>query len=386
MDSYPVRDDGRPMFKSKIPRFFKIILDDVLRDGKLHIPRKFVRLYGNNLPSSVVLKVPSGAKWKLELVKSEGEIWFQKGWKEFVKFYSIAYRSFLVFEYNQEKSKFNVTIFDTSASEIDYPLEIANRSNEQSLPEKEIHDEIESDVSVEILNHKTKGKSPVTLPQPPNKKIKLENSAEGNRAKTLTAEEKVEALKRAASSFKSKNPFFMVAMHPSYLHLRVNYRLSIPASFVKKYFNKQQGRAILSIDGNLWPVEYKYYVSVGKASAVVSKGWKEFAIRNHLEIGDVCVFELIEPTNTTLKVAIFRDSKEAIKSPSLGNNKKIKEEESCGDMKTVQRHLCSNFSKAVEAANKFTSVNPFFKANISSYLGTVNVPFIVLSRSAVCRI
>ncbi|XP_050214729.1 B3 domain-containing transcription factor VRN1-like [Mercurialis annua] len=96
MDSCPLRDDGRPMFKSKIPRFFKIILDDALRDGKLYIPRKFVRLYGNNLPSSVVLKVPSGAKWKLDLVKSDGEIWFQKGWQEFVNFYSIAYRSFLV--------------------------------------------------------------------------------------------------------------------------------------------------------------------------------------------------------------------------------------------------------------------------------------------------
>ncbi|XP_050210525.1 B3 domain-containing transcription factor VRN1-like isoform X2 [Mercurialis annua] len=363
-------DDGRMMmFKSKTPHFFKIILDDVLGDGKLYIPRKFVRLYGNNLPLSVVLKVPGGAKWKLELVKSDGEIWFQNGWQEFVKYYSIAYGSFLVFEYNYTNSQFNVTIFDTSTLEIDYPLDITIRNNEESHLETQIHDE------TEILSHKTKGKSTLLFPHTPNKKIKLERSTrkeEGNRAETLTAEVKSKALKIAASNFKSKNPFFMVAMRPTYLHRRANYRLSIPANFGKTYFNKQQGSAILRIDANLWPVEYKCYASVGRAT--LNKGWKEFAIINHLEIGDVCVFELIDPTNTTLEVAIFRHIKEAIKSPSLGNNKKMKQEERCGDEKSVHRHLCLDFSKAVEAANKFTSVNPFFKANISSSLSTVSIP------------
>ncbi|XP_055960158.1 B3 domain-containing transcription factor VRN1-like [Mercurialis annua] len=362
------RDDGRLMFKSKTPHFFKIILDD--HDGKLYIPRKFVRLYGNNLSNSVFLKVPTGATWKLELVKFDGEIWFQNGWQEFVKYYSIAYGSFLVFEYNQTNSEFNVTIFDTSTLEIDYPLEIANRNNEEVDLAKEISQETESDVSVEILNHKTKQKSPILFPQPPNKKIKLEKSI-GNRAKSLTPQEKAEAIKRAASNFKSENPYFIVAMQPTFLHFCDSYRLTIPASFVKKFFNKPQGSAILStIDGNLWSVEYKYYAG---SSAKIGQGWRQFAIGNHLEIGDVCVFELIDHANTTLKVSIFRHIKEAVKSTSLGNNKKMKQEESCGNVKTVQRHLCSNFSKAADSANKFTSVNPFFKANMSRS-SIVNVP------------
>ncbi|XP_050209775.1 B3 domain-containing transcription factor VRN1-like [Mercurialis annua] len=364
MNSCPLRDDGKPMmFTSKTPQFFKIILGD----GKLCIPRKFVRLYGNNLPNSVILKVPSGAKWKIELTKSAGEIWFQNGWQEFVKYYSIAYGSFLIFQYDQTNSEFNVTIFDTSTLEIDYPFDVTNRNKEESHLEKQFRDE------AEILNHKTKGKSPLISSHPPNKKIKLERSArkeEGNRAETLAAEAKA----AAASNFQSKNPFFMVAMYPSFLHWGDNYRPSIPANFVKQYFSKLQGSAILSIDGNLWPVEYKYYVSVRKTEAKLNKGWKEFAIRNHIEIGDVCVFELIDPTNTTLKVTIFRHIKEAIKSPSLGNKKKIKQEESCGDEKTAPRHLCSDFSKAVEAANKFTSVKPFFKASISAGASSVYVP------------
>ncbi|XP_050210528.1 B3 domain-containing transcription factor VRN1-like [Mercurialis annua] len=365
MDSCPPRDNRRPMFKSKTPRFFKIILDE---HAKFYIPRKFVRLYGNDLSSSVVLKVPTGAKWKLELVKSDGEIWFQEGWPEFVKFYSIAYGFFLVFECTQTNSEFNVIIFDKSALEIDYPLGISNRNNQKSNREQEIRQE------TEILNPKPKGKSPILFPQPPNKKIRLKEST-GNRAQTLTPQEKAEAIKRAASDFKSENPYFMVVMQPSFLHCGDNYRLSIPASFVKEYFHKKQGSAMLStIDGNLWAVEYNHYVSSGFWVAKINRGWKEFAIGNHLEIGDVCVFELIDDTNTTLKVAIFRRIKEPTGSPSLRNDKKMKDEENFGDEKTVQRHLCSNFSKAVEAANKFTSVNPFFKANISSGASIVYVP------------
>ncbi|XP_050209776.1 B3 domain-containing transcription factor VRN1-like [Mercurialis annua] len=362
MDSCSSRNDGRLMFKSRTPRFFKIILDH----SNLYILRKFVRLYGNNLPNSVVLKVPSGAKWKLELVKSDGDIWFQNGWPEFVKYYSIDYGFFLAFEYNQTNSEFNVTIFDTSTLEIDYPFEIANRNNQESNLDQEVHQE------TEILNRKSKRKSPLLFPQPPNKKIKLEKST-GSRTQTLTPQEKAEAIKRAASNFKSENPYFMCAMQPTSLHCKSHYRQAIPASFVKKYFNKPQGIAMLStMDGNLWPVEHKYYVF--SSSAKFSRGWKEFAIRNCLEIGDVCVFELVDRANTTLKVAIFRHIKEAIKSTSLGINKKKKLEESSGYEKTVQRHLCSNFSKAAESANKFTSANPFFKANISSGASIVYVP------------
>ncbi|XP_050211904.1 B3 domain-containing transcription factor VRN1-like [Mercurialis annua] len=312
MNSCPLRDDGKPMmFESKTPHFFKIILDDdALGDGKLYIPRKFVRLYGNNLPNSVILKVPSGAKWKIELTKFDGEIWFQNGWQEFVKYYSIAYGSFLVFEYNPTNSEFNVIIFDTSALEIHYPLEIANRTIEESNPEKQIYQENE------ILNHKTKGNSPLLFPQRSNKKIKREKST-GNTAKSLTAKEKAEALKTADSNFKSENPFFMVAMQPTYLRCGDN-RLAIPPSFVKEYFNKPQGSVILSIDGKLWPTKCKYYDSDGRPSAKLSHGWKEFVIEYRLEIGDVCVFELIDRCNTTLKVSIFRHIGDAKKSLWLG--------------------------------------------------------------------
>ena len=139
-----------------------------------------MRLYGDDLSSTVLLKVPTGATWKVELVKRDGHIWLQNGWQEFIKYYSLAHGSFLVFEYNQRNCDFNVIIFDKSALEIDYPSIVSNGDNNK--PSVEETDQ--SDASVEILSQfspslKKKKKSPLPFPRR-NKKIKLENSTGEN--------------------------------------------------------------------------------------------------------------------------------------------------------------------------------------------------------------
>ncbi|XP_039683865.1 B3 domain-containing protein At4g01580 [Medicago truncatula] len=100
--------------------FFKIICDQSLHQGKLIIPRKFVEKYGEGLSNAIYLKTPNGAKWKLNLVKSDGKIWFEKGWKEFVKYHSLSQGHLLLFKYGRT-SHFHVHIFDKSALEIKYP-------------------------------------------------------------------------------------------------------------------------------------------------------------------------------------------------------------------------------------------------------------------------
>ncbi|MED6139998.1 hypothetical protein PIB30_088990 [Stylosanthes scabra] len=85
------------------------------------IPRKFVRKYGECLSNKVVLKVPNGTEWKVYLEKHDDETWFQNGWKEFVEHHSLQHGDLLVFRF-EGTSHFNVTIFDMSATEIDYPV------------------------------------------------------------------------------------------------------------------------------------------------------------------------------------------------------------------------------------------------------------------------
>ncbi|GMP31580.1 hypothetical protein CsSME_00005734 [Camellia sinensis var. sinensis] len=114
------------------------------------IPGKFVRKYGEKLKLSKLafLKVPSGAVWQVELSNSRGHVWLHNGWKEFMKYYSISYGHFLVFQYNGN-SIFHVLIFDKSASEIEYPSGQTNQNWDFQIPETE---DVELDDSVEILD------------------------------------------------------------------------------------------------------------------------------------------------------------------------------------------------------------------------------------------
>ncbi|PPS06567.1 hypothetical protein GOBAR_AA14081 [Gossypium barbadense] len=133
------------MFTSKTPHFFKVILQETLRDGILGIPRKFVRKYGNQLSSPVKLEVPSGAIWQVELAKTDERVRLQNGWREFAEHYLLELGSFVVFRY-EGNDHFHVLIFDKSASETEYPhtsTEASRKNKEKpdlpcSLPQKKI--------------------------------------------------------------------------------------------------------------------------------------------------------------------------------------------------------------------------------------------------------
>lgn len=77
--------------------------------------------YGDYISNSLCLKLPSGCQWEVELTKRDGEAWFEKGWPEFSKFYSLDYGYFLVFTY-KGNSMFEVCICDRTLTETEYPI------------------------------------------------------------------------------------------------------------------------------------------------------------------------------------------------------------------------------------------------------------------------
>lgn len=90
------------------------------------IPKKFVRKYGTHLSNSniVSLKVPTNDAWKVELRTGDGSVWLEKGWPEFLNFYSIKHGDLLVFQHETGScsNEFDVVIFDTTVVEIEYPV------------------------------------------------------------------------------------------------------------------------------------------------------------------------------------------------------------------------------------------------------------------------
>ncbi|KAH7851544.1 hypothetical protein Vadar_013187 [Vaccinium darrowii] len=384
------------------PHFFKIIRSSVVPRQKLRIPKKFISQYGKNLGNRGFLRVPSGAVWTVELVTSNGDVWMCSGWKEFAKFYSLCFGHLLVFRYDGSYN-FDVFIFDKSASEIEYPVS-ANHGEETNvngngnfkIPKTEAieiddsvetlgdipcatystgreemykrprrddiekfgiqtnqktrqasycRENIEKDISIEILDDSLVPDFPVSDQERANKKSRTENnfnmldfspdiqskgvklpnqkknvkleieteeypggtSIEQSRHRSrtpakmqsVTANMNSTALERA-QNFKAKNPFFVVQMQPSY----ITQSLEIPRSFVKNYLRNNQKNIILQIsDGTTWSARCYTQTMKGRCRL----GWASFVLDNNLKVGDACVFELVSKSiEPKLNVIIFR--------------------------------------------------------------------------------
>ncbi|XP_038682300.1 B3 domain-containing protein At5g18000-like [Tripterygium wilfordii] len=101
--------------KEKFPRFFKIYLQEHSCE-RMQIPSAFVARIDRNFPENVILRSSRGRIWLVKVIKVENDVFFEKGWKEFVKDNSIEHKDFLEFKYNGG-SMFDFTLFGNSQCE-----------------------------------------------------------------------------------------------------------------------------------------------------------------------------------------------------------------------------------------------------------------------------
>ncbi|XP_068306963.1 B3 domain-containing protein At4g01580-like isoform X4 [Pyrus communis] len=278
-------DDCPTTYSPTTPHFFKIIVNDTSKYNKIKIPTKFVMKYGDGLSNSVVLKVPSGLEWEMELRRYDGEVWFEKGWPDFSHFYSLDFAYWLVFGC-EGNSKFLVRIFDRSCTEIDYPLQTPEEeeTDEDSISTNSDHDSSDDarddyeaysgDDSVQILDEfspcqrETKGRSPFPCPRPYKENITSSGKA------GPSARAKAKAL-----------------------------QMSLRSKFVKKHLSKTCDHVFLRrSDGRTWRVKLEQY-ETGRCRLL--SGWKKFVQENSLAIGDVCVFVLIDNIKPLFNVIFF---------------------------------------------------------------------------------
>ncbi|XP_037493980.1 B3 domain-containing transcription factor VRN1 isoform X2 [Jatropha curcas] len=204
----------------KREHFFKIVHDNAIREGKLGIPKKFIRKYGNDLTSPAILKVPCGAVWKVELLKGDDEVWFEKGWGEFAKYYSLEYGYLLVFQY-MGQSNFQVVILDKSAVEIQYPYdrvcaaepkhdwdfqEAKAQANEENISVEALDDQslkkIRIDSTSKTPNISLSGNLPTCTSAHGHGDLKQDQQAKRRSCSSTSS-----ALE-AVNNFVSENPFF----------------------------------------------------------------------------------------------------------------------------------------------------------------------------------
>ncbi|XP_048141069.1 B3 domain-containing transcription factor VRN1-like isoform X1 [Rhodamnia argentea] len=309
------------------PHFFKIVLSQTLESGKLGIPKSFLRRYGKDLEGSVLLKVPGGSTWPVELEKRGNDmVWLWKGWRKFMEHYSIGHGHVTVFKYEGD-SIFHVIIFDKSASEIDYPLSIesdlSGSEGELLLRKEENFVEIED----------SEGFVPCPWPSP--------NSS----LREFGGQRRCTALE-SASQFESDHPFFKMVMRPTYIqsHLR------IPSEFFRKHVQRNKQIATLRYSDRSWYVKLRRHEPLDMGC--LSIGWSFFARETGLHVRDVCVFELVDRDNIVLRVSIF----------SSNGRIQIKQSQCRESSSESAFHTSSCLSpvNAHEKACKFESEYPFF--------------------------
>ncbi|KAF1884001.1 hypothetical protein Lal_00012961 [Lupinus albus] len=310
-----VVDDDQNQLEVKPIHFFKIILNHSLLQGKLMIPRAFTDKYGEGLPKTVILKAPNDEEWKVNLVKHDGKIWFQEGWKEFAEYHSLEEGHFVVF------------IFDMSALEIDYPFKRVEGK-------RAYKDQGEKHAMVESLedyrpSQKRKDNSSLEFLQFKKKSRRVEVESISNLSKATlchtdikceegphTTIKQVSALDMVPS-FKPCNPSFMVFMQPSYILSRG--LPNLPPKFCKRHFdldNKHREVNLRVSNGRVWPVRYLIRKINNRTKFELSRGWKAFAKGNNLKVGNVCIFELIDKRDLSFQVYISSGTDNSICSTS----------------------------------------------------------------------
>ncbi|KAL8056835.1 hypothetical protein ABFX02_04G144900 [Erythranthe guttata] len=97
----------------------------------LNLPSAFCKKLKEKKSKRAILKTRIG-KWKIDVCRnSEGLICFENGWPQFVNDHSLGIGDFVVFEHTGN-FHFNVSVFDHTACEKEFPVEPKNERHENN--------------------------------------------------------------------------------------------------------------------------------------------------------------------------------------------------------------------------------------------------------------
>ncbi|KAM7264554.1 hypothetical protein ACFE04_002237 [Oxalis oulophora] len=299
---------------AKTPQFLNIVLQYSLDQAKLSLPKEFIRNYGADLQSPVVLKVPPGKIWSVGLSESDGDVWLENGFGEFIKYYSLGCGYFLLFKY-EETCTFNVNIFERSAMEIQYP----HNTSPNAVESLNVTDGEAQDESVVLLDneiYERKGKSPAVVVSCERERINSTDKTERQELqgdldpaveKDCKANPEKKNFMPNAENFQSKHPFFLVTLTPSYISGQGQIR--IPAKFARSNLDMNQANVNLrTSDGRTWPAKYCRNYNKSGITATLQNGWRKFVNENLLKVNDKCVFELIKGDEIVFNVFLFKSN------------------------------------------------------------------------------
>lgn len=136
--------------------------------------------------------------------------------------------------------------------------------------------------------------------------------------------------RKISERFKSKHPYFTLVIEPSNLEENasvnlnmkslfdqfiigiMSFFLTVVCCFTQKYVPKFldnmncEKNVVLQMANRSSYAWYVKLLSGGDRYDRFCSGWSIFAKESKLEVGDICIFELVEPAGPLLRVHVFR--------------------------------------------------------------------------------
>ncbi|KAH6834547.1 hypothetical protein C2S53_011340 [Perilla frutescens var. hirtella] len=312
-----------------------------------NIPCNFVKYMEGTAPGTAVLVGPSGNSWFAHLILVENGLFLNDGWADFVKDHFLEHGDSIVFRYEGDLN-FTLQIFDRSMCEKQAAFTaqssqdvskydsnvVKKRERERStlldsiiegVPKKmrcsqlhpdsmcDTHENHTNLVNAEDWmqqadgNNNVKNAITVALPLAAVPRDYADPSARSRTTKLdmlLSASE----AERLAQSFKSSYPSFLKVMKR--FNISGSYTLNVPYQFATEHLPKCKVKIVLrNIRGESWTVNSIPTTKV-QTSHTFCGGWLSFVRDNNIDIGDICIFELMHKFE--LQVRILRVGKEGM--------------------------------------------------------------------------
>ncbi|XP_028756717.1 putative B3 domain-containing protein Os03g0621600 [Neltuma alba] len=300
--------------KRKNSSFFKILIQDF--STRLQIPPAFNKVFGKEVPKKAILET-YGKSEEVEVEKHDNRFCFCNGWSKFVEDNKLENGDFLVFKYVSDCSTFKVRIYGKTCCEkecynsADFAGKRCSSQPEKNEDErnnnvgdgqkrkreedgalkaaKRIEPDFDSDIGDEVSEDEA-----INIDSDASQHPIVEEEV-GN-SKQPTSEEAIRL--HTENQTESESSSFQVKLRSS----SINSYLNIPLRFSRKYITKENESQEIRIEmtNKVWEVGVLVFWAAGKkevlTGARLTQGWRNLVSECHLQMGDVCNFELIQPT------------------------------------------------------------------------------------------
>ncbi|KAJ4796708.1 B3 domain-containing protein [Rhynchospora pubera] len=284
--------------------------------NKMDLPKA---KFKGQIAKKVKLKGPNGNIWQVGITELVEKLRFQSGWKDFVIANSIKANDLLAFKCNSD-SFFEVKIFHPSRCEGSSPFFVkgkktdipkTNKASDNSIKNLDAPDcEIQQD-ETDMGTSSSSSDSEYSADYVPIQKTRRRTRKLAGASKEpfvlpaglqLPPADRKRAM-QLSHGVEPGNKYFVTLM--KFSHVNKKYLVGIPSKFAVEHLSRENS-AVLHYKECEWPLSI-YYKYNSDLYPYLSTGFKEFVNDNNLQVGDLCLFELMKNKDTmSFKVHISR--------------------------------------------------------------------------------